>query len=150
MAAAGTPQAPARGPGLVRTSTPPRRYGYGPGFGPHGGYYGPGYGYRGWGGYWGAPYFWAPGVWWYGPAYIGSLDQPYYYAPGAVDALDAFGPRQIYSVALRSTELQPNQRVAGLAFFEPAWAARLVTLRFDAKPRGAPPVELATRFEVSK
>jgi hypothetical protein len=61
---------------------------------------------------------------------------------------DHLGPWQVYQVALRPTDLKQNQRMGGLVFFEPAWNAKFLTLRFHAQPDGGAPVELQARFEV--
>ncbi len=117
---------------------------YGYGFGGRFGY--PYRGYRPWG--WGGVGGWGWG-WGFGPAYVIGLDADDYYYPGYDPReLDHLGPWQVYQVALRPTELKPNQRMGGLVFFEPAWNAKLLTLRFTTQPEGGAPVQMSARFEV--
>jgi hypothetical protein len=109
------------------------------------------YGYYGarWG--WGVPWYGAywPYGWWFGPAYLVGPENPYgpSYDPRN---FDQFGPQQIFMASLRDAELQPHERMGGLVYFAPAWHSRLLTLRFEARPEGGRPVELATRFEVTR
>jgi hypothetical protein len=56
----------------------------------------------------------------------------------------------VLEVAMRSADLEPHERMGGLVYFEPAWDAKLLTLRLDAHRPGGPPLDLVTRFEVSR
>jgi hypothetical protein len=127
---------------------------YGHGFHGGRGYYGYGFGgrfgypYRGYGG-WGWGDGWGGWGWGFGPAYVMGLDVNDYDYPGYDPReLDHLGPWQVYQVALRPTDLKPNQRMGGLVFFEPAWNAKILTLRFTAQPEGGAPVQMQARFEV--
>ena len=132
-------------------AAPARRYGGGPGRYGYGAYGRYGYGHYGYG--FGYGYGWYAGAWpygwWFGPAYVVGPDNPYaaYYDPRS---LEYFGPEQVLTVALRDDDLAPHERMGGLVYFAPAWDARLLTLRFMARPEDGKPMQLATRFEVSR
>ncbi len=93
----------------------------------------PGYGLAGAWGSWSGPWGW-PWAWEWGPY--------------PDDFVAYRGVHEILALGLRPGPLPAGARVQGFLYFQPAWKAQMLTLRFQATPQHGAPFAMQARFAV--